>query len=91
MIDRFGACPTDVVKRPIATFGGHVSASEQDARLEFAQCIRDHGVEDFPDPTRNSPLVDTRRIPSAATDDGMTILNAAMQKCGDRAAEAMGQ
>ena len=29
------------------------------------------------------PLVDTNRIPSSATDGGMTILNAAMQKCGD--------
>jgi hypothetical protein len=68
-----------------------VSDEEQEARLEFAQCIRDNGVEDFPDPTRDSPLVDTRRIPSAATDDGMTILNAAMQKCRDLAAEATGR
>jgi hypothetical protein len=78
--------------QPPGFTGDHdVSDEEQEARLEFAQCIRDNGVEDFPDPTRDSPLVDTRRIPSAATDAGMTILNAAMQKCGDRAAEAMGQ
>jgi hypothetical protein len=68
-----------------------VSDEEQEARLEFAQCIRDNGVEDFPDPARDAPMVDTRRIPSAATDGGMTILNAAMQKCRDAAAEAMGQ
>jgi hypothetical protein len=68
-----------------------VTAEEQEARLEFAQCIRDNGVEDFPDPAKGEPLVDTRRIPSAATEGGMTILNAAMRKCGDRAAEAMGQ
>jgi hypothetical protein len=78
--------------QPPGFTGDHdVSDEEQEARLEFAQCIRDNGVEDFPDPTRDSPLVDTRRIPSAATNGGMTILNAAMQKCGDLAAEAMGQ
>jgi hypothetical protein len=66
-----------------------VTASEQEARLEFAQCIRDNGVEDFPDPAENAPLVDTNRIPSAATEGGMTILNAAMQACGDLVAEQM--
>jgi hypothetical protein len=65
-----------------------VTASEQEARLEFAQCIRDNGVEDFPDPGPGDPLVDTNRIPSAATEGGMSVLNAAMQTCGDLAAEA---
>jgi hypothetical protein len=46
-------------------------------------------VPDFPDPADGQPLVDTNRIPSAATSRGMSILNAAMQKCGDLAAEAM--
>ena len=68
-----------------------VTAEEQEARLEFAQCIRDNGVEDFPDPAVDAPLVDTNRIPSAATESGMTVLNAAMQTCGDLAAEAMGE
>jgi hypothetical protein len=87
--EAIGAC-NDL--QPPGFTGDHdVSDEEQEARLEFAQCIRDNGVEDFPDPTRDSPLVDTRRIPSAATNGGMTILNAAMQKCGDLAAEAMGQ
>jgi hypothetical protein len=81
-----GACKD--LEPPGFTGDHQVSAKEQDARLEFAQCIRDNGVEDFPDPARDAPLVDTRRIPSAATDGGMTILNAAMQKCGDHAAEA---
>jgi hypothetical protein len=65
------------------------SAEEQDAGLRFAQCIRDNGVEDFPDPAPNAPLVDTNRIPSAATANGMSILNAAMHKCSDVGAEAM--
>jgi hypothetical protein len=65
-------------------FTGHKrSAQQQENALEFAQCIRDNGVKDFPDPTPGAPLVDTNRIPSAARDGGMSILNAAMQKCGD--------
>jgi hypothetical protein len=81
-----GACKD---LQPPGFTGDHdVGDEEQDARLEFAQCIRDHGVEDFPDPTRDSPMVDTRRIPSAATDGGMSILNAAMRKCSDLGAQA---
>jgi hypothetical protein len=68
-----------------------ISPEEQETRLEFAQCIRDHGVKDFPDPAEGEPLVNTNLIPSAATEDGMTILNAAMQTCGDLAEQAMGQ
>ncbi len=64
------------------------SAQEQEAALKFAQCIRDNGVKDFPDPTEDGPLVDTNRIPSSATNGGMTVLNAAMQKCRDLAANA---
>jgi hypothetical protein len=74
---------------PGFTGGGERSADQQDAALEFAQCIRENGVEDFPDPAAGQPLVDTNRIPSANRAGGMGILNAAMQKCGDVAAEAM--
>src|SRR5215207_3426139 len=74
---------------PGFTGGGERSADQQDAALKFAQCIRENGVEDFPDPAAGQPLVDTNRIPSANTAGGMSILNAAMQKCGDAAAEAM--
>jgi hypothetical protein len=69
---------------------GEVSPEQQDARLEFARCMRDHGVADFPDPTPDSPLVDTNRIPSAARNGGMTILNAAMKACGELVADALG-
>ena len=70
-------------------FTGHKrSAEEQAAALKFAQCIRDNGVKDFPDPAKGEPLVDTRRIPSTARPGGMSILNAAMQKCRDVAASA---
>jgi hypothetical protein len=66
---------------PGFTGGGERSSEEQDAAIQFAQCIRDNGVPDFPDPAAGQPLVDTNRIPSAATSHGMSILNAAMQKC----------
>ena len=39
---------------------------QQQAALEFAQCIRDNGVKDFPDPATDGPLIDTNRIPSTA-------------------------
>jgi hypothetical protein len=68
--------------------GTKVTPQQRTARLEFAQCIRDNGVPDFPDPTPNGPLVDTNRIPSAATTGGMSILNAAMQKCRQYASAA---
>jgi hypothetical protein len=70
-------------------FTGHKrNAQQQQKALEFAQCIRDNGVKDFPDPTPDGPLVDTNRIPSAAGTGGMSILNAAMQKCPESAAAA---
>jgi hypothetical protein len=70
-------------------FTGHQrSPQEQKAALEFAQCIRDNGVRDFPDPAKDEPMIDTNRIPSAATPGAMTILHAAMHKCGQYASAA---
>ena len=68
--------------------GKQRSAQEQQAALEFAQCIRDNGVADFPDPAKTDPLVDTNRIPSASTQGGLSILNAAMRKCREYASAA---
>ena len=68
--------------------GSTRSVQQQQAGLEFAKCIRANGVPDFPDPTPDGPLVDTNRIPSAATTGGMSLLHAAMQKCGSFAAAA---
>jgi hypothetical protein len=45
-----GACKD--LQPPGFTGDEEVTAEEQEARLEFAQCIRDNGVEDFPDPAR---------------------------------------
>ena len=87
--EAIGACKD--LQPPGFTGDHEVSDPEQEVRLEFAQCMRDNGVDDFPDPAKGDPLVDTRRIPSAATEGGMTIINAGMQTCGDLAAEAIGK
>jgi hypothetical protein len=73
---------------PAGFTGSKRSSQQQQAALKFAECIRANGVKDFPDPIPNGPLVDTNRIPSAATNGGMSLLNAAMQKCGQYASAA---
>jgi len=71
-------------------FTGPKRTPQQQANaLKFAECIRANGVPDFPDPTPDGPLVDTNRIPSANSGGGgLSILNAAMQKCRGVAATA---
>lgn len=67
-----------------AGFTGHTrSAQQQRYALAFAQCMRENGIEDFPDPTRDGPLVDTNQIPSAAGRGARSIpgFQAAMDKC----------
>ena len=75
---------------PAGFTGGQRSSQQQSAGLKFARCIRANGVNDFPDPVNGQPLVDTNRIPSAATSSGMSILNAAMHKCGSLVAAIVG-
>jgi hypothetical protein len=69
--------------KPPGSLSAHLSPEQQSAALKFAQCIRANGVKDFPDPVNGEPLVDTTKIPSAATPGGLSILNAAMRKCRD--------
>ena len=69
---------------PPGFMGNTRSAQQQEAALKFAQCMRDNGVADFPDPTANGPIIDTTRIPSMAgknprSDPGFS---AAQNKCG---------
>ena len=73
---------------PAGFMGSKRSAQQQDAALKFAQCVRENGVKDFPDPIPTGPLVDTDRIPSAAEPGGMSILRAAMQQCRNVATAA---
>jgi hypothetical protein len=67
---------------PPGALSGKRSPKQQSAALRFAGCIRANGVKDFPDPVNGDPLVDTTKIPSSNRPGGMTILNAAMKKCG---------
>lgn len=67
--------------QPPGTLSSKRGPEQQTASLKFAQCMRDNGVKDFPDPINGQPLVDTNRIPSTATNGGMTILNAALHTC----------
>jgi hypothetical protein len=78
-----GAC--NDLQPPGFTGDEDISAEEQQARLEFAQCMRDNGVEDFPDPAPNGPLIDTTRIPSAAGRGARSIpgFDAAAETCTD--------
>lgn len=73
---------------PAGFTGSKRTSQQQKAGLEFAQCIREHGVKDFPDPLPNGPLIDSNRIPSTAQPGGMSVLNTAMQHCSEAAAAA---
>lgn len=75
--------------RPPGLLGAKRTAKQQDAGLKFAQCIRDNGVKDFPDPVDGEPLVNTYLIPSTDKPGGMDILNAAMETCKDLGAAAI--
>jgi hypothetical protein len=68
--------------KPPGALSSKRTPKEQSASLRFAQCVRDHGVKDFPDPVNGEPLIDTYKIPSSNKPGGMTILNAATNKCG---------
>ena len=68
--------------------GNKRSPEQQQAALRFAQCIRNSGVKDFPDPAPDAPIIDTDRIPSANQPGGMDALHAAMQKCRGLAGDA---
>jgi hypothetical protein len=60
---------------PAGFMGSRRSPQEQEAALEFAQCIRANGVPDFSDPTENGPLLNVHNGQSD------TELQAALQKC----------
>ena len=76
--------------QPPGALSARRTPKQQSASLRFAQCIRDNGVKDFPDPVNGEPLVNTYKIPSSNRPGGMAILNAAMHKCGHVFGEAAG-
>ena len=76
--------------QPPGTLSSKRTPKQQSASLRFAQCVRDNGVKDFPDPVNGEPLINTYKIPSSNRPGGMTILNAAVQKCRTVLGEAVG-
>ena len=68
--------------KPPGALSAKRTPKEQSASLRFAQCVREHGVKDFPDPVNGEPLINTYKIPSSNKPGGMTILNAAIDACG---------
>jgi hypothetical protein len=76
--------------QPPGTLSSKRTPKQQSATLRLAQCVRDNGVKDFPDPVNGEPVVDTNKIPSSNQPGGMTILNAALQKCRKVMQEVLG-
>jgi hypothetical protein len=70
--------------QPPGFIGHKRTAQEQENALKFAQCIRDNGVKDFPDPTPDGPLLNV----DGSKPGLKAALDAAMQKCRDLAANA---
>jgi hypothetical protein len=69
--------------QPPGTLSSKRTPKEQSGALKFAQCMRDHGVKDFPDPANGEPLVDTTKIPSLGDRSPRTdpVFAPAMDKC----------
>jgi hypothetical protein len=69
--------------QPPGTLSGKRTHKEQSDALKFAQCMRDNGVKDFPDPANGDPLVDTTKIRSLGDGDPRTdpVFAPAMDKC----------
>ena len=74
-----GACKA---LQPPGSLSAKLSPEQLSTARKFAQCMRENGVKDFPDPVNGEPLIDTTKIPSSNKPGGMTILNAATNKCG---------
>jgi hypothetical protein len=69
--------------QPPGFMGTEVSPEKQEVRLKFAQCMRDNGIKDFPDPTANGPLIDTSRMPGSPGALSIPGFKAAQEKCSD--------
>lgn len=57
---------------------------QQDAALNFARCMRDNGVPDFPDPvTPRDPLIDTSKMRGDVSAREIPELRGAQEACRD--------
>lgn len=56
--------------------------AQQFAALKFAQCVRDHGVPDFPDPaSARDPLIDTSKMRGDVRASSIPELKPAVEAC----------
>ena len=69
--------------QPPGTLSAKRTPKQQAGALKFAQCMRDNGVRDFPDPANGDPLIDTTKIPSLGDRSPRTdpVFAPAMNKC----------
>jgi hypothetical protein len=67
--------------QPAGFTGKKATPKEQSVRLKFAQCMRDNGIKDFPDPAADGPLIDTNRMPGAPAAHSIPGFDAAAHKC----------
>jgi hypothetical protein len=69
--------------QPPGTLSGKRTPKQQSDALKFAQCMRDNGVKDFPDPANGDPLIDTTKIPSLGGRSPRTdpVFAPAIDKC----------
>jgi hypothetical protein len=77
--------------QPPGTLSGKRSPRQQATALKFAQCMRDNGVKDFPDPANGDPLIDTTKIPSLGARSPRTdpVFAPALDKCRATLAAAL--
>jgi hypothetical protein len=77
--------------QPPGTLSGKRTPKQQSDALKFAQCMRDNGVKDFPDPANGDPLIDTTKIPSLGGRSPRTdpVFAPAMDKCRAALAAAL--
>ena len=76
--------------QPPGFTGAKRTPEQQKAALKFAQCMRDNGVKDFPDPTEDGPIIDTSRMPGSPGARSIPGFEAAQKKCGAIYAGEMG-
>ena len=68
--------------QPAGFTGAKRTPAQQQAALKFAQCMRDNGIKDFPDPTEDGPIIDTSRMPGSPGAQSIPGFQAAQEKCG---------
>lgn len=77
-----GAC-ANLEPADWSTDAGRTPA-QQGAALKFAQCVREHGVPDFPDPaSARDPLIDTSKMRGDVSAGSIPELNPAVAACHD--------